>query len=132
MEKLLWKQIRNKLNNFFIQRIETQIERGIPDVHYCVNGVSGWIEGKYLKTPKRDNTKVKLKISVEQLAWHRAYSIYGGRIFILVKKDREVYLFAGKDGNDLALGLSKEEFEKRALAKDWNTIRIILSQKNLE
>jgi hypothetical protein len=63
MEKLLWKQLRNKLNNFFIQRIETQIERGIPDVHYCVNGVSGWIEGKYLKTPKRDNTKVKLKIT---------------------------------------------------------------------
>ena len=129
MEKLLWKQIRNKLNNFFIQRIETQIERGIPDVHYCVNGVSGWIEGKYLKTPKRDNTKVKLKITVEQLAWHRTYNIYGGKVFILVKKDREVYLFDGKDGNDLAIGISKEEFEKRALAKDWNTIKIILSQK---
>ena len=132
MEKLLWKQIRNKLNNFFIQRIETQIERGIPDVHYCVNGVSGWIEGKYLKTPKRDNTKVKLKITVEQLAWHRTYNICGGKVFILVKKDREVYLFDGKDGNDLAIGVSKKEFEKRALAKDWNTIKIILSQKKLE
>ena len=132
MEKLLWKQIRNKLNNFFIQRIETQIERGIPDVHYCVNGVSGWIEGKYLKTPKRDNTKVKLKITVEQLAWHRTYNRCGGKVFILVKKDREVYLFDGKDGNDLAIGISKEEFEKRALAKDWNMIKIILSQKKLE
>jgi len=129
MEKLLWKQIRNKLNNFFIQRIETQIQRGIPDVHYCVNGTSGWIEGKYLKTPKRDNTKIKVKISVEQLAWHKAYNVYGGKIFILVKKDKEVYLFDSKEGNDLAIGLSKEEFEKRALAKDWNKIKIILSQK---
>ena len=76
--------------------------------------------------------RIKLKISVEQLAWHRAYSIYGGKVFILVKKDREVYLFNSSDGNDLAIGISKEEFEKRALAKDWNMIKIILSQKKLE
>ena len=42
--------------NFFIQRIETQIERGIPDVHYVTyGGHSGWIEGKYVKTPKISN-----------------------------------------------------------------------------
>jgi superfamily I DNA and RNA helicase len=50
MEKTLWKTIRDKLPNFFIQRIETQIERGIPDVHYCAAGISGWIEGKYVKS----------------------------------------------------------------------------------
>jgi len=58
MEKLLWKQIRDKLPGFFIQRIETQIERGIPDVHYVTyGGHTGWIEGKYLETPKRKTTK---------------------------------------------------------------------------
>ena len=88
MEKLIWKAIRYKLNNFFIQRIETQIERGIPDVHYTVDGISGWIEGKYLETPKRENTKLKLKISVEQIAWHKSYQFYGGKVYILVKKDR--------------------------------------------
>ena len=41
MEKQIWQTIRSKLNDFFIQRIETSIERGIPDVHYCVDGVSG-------------------------------------------------------------------------------------------
>ena len=64
MEKTLWKTIRDKLPNFFIQRIETQIERGIPDVHYCAAGISGWIEGKYVKAPKRNNTKIKLKLTV--------------------------------------------------------------------
>jgi hypothetical protein len=117
MEKTLWKTIRDKLPNFFIQRIETQIERGIPDVHYCVAGISGWIEGKYIKSPKRDNTKIKLKLTVEQI------------VYILVKKDREIYLFDAKDGNDLAIGVTREEWEQKALAKNWENIKLILSKK---
>ncbi len=62
MEKRIWQVIRTKLNNFFIQRIETQIERGIPDVHYVIyGGHTGWFEGKYVKTPKRRKTKIKVK-----------------------------------------------------------------------
>ena len=129
MEKLIWKAIRSKLINFFIQRIETQIERGIPDVHYTVDGISGWIEGKYLETPKRENTKLKLKLSVEQIAWHKSYQFYGGKVYILVKKDREIYLFDAKDGNDLAIGVTREEWEQKALAKNWENIKLILSKK---
>lgn len=129
MEKLLWKQIRVKLPNYFLQRIETQIERGIPDLHYSVNGVSGWIEGKYLETPKREGTKLKLKLSVEQIAWHKAYIHYGGRVYILVKKNRDVYLFHGKDGEILAKGVSRDDFDKMSLAKEWSGIDKILSQR---
>jgi hypothetical protein len=109
--------------------LKTQIERGIPDVHYTVDGVSGWIEGKYLETPKRENTKLKLKISVEQIAWHKSYQFYGGKVYILVKKDREIYLFDAKDGNDLAIGVTREEWEQKALAKNWQDIKLILSKK---
>lgn len=128
MEKTLWKTIRDKLPNFFIQRIETQIERGIPDVHYCVAGISGWIEGKYIKSPKRDNTKIKLKLTVEQIAWHKTYNYYGGRIYVLAKKDRDVYLFTGSMSEQLAVGVSREEFEKLAVAKGWEEIKIFLSK----
>jgi hypothetical protein len=128
MEKTLWKTIRDKLPNFFIQRIETQIERGIPDVHYCAAGISGWIEGKYVKTPKRNNTKIKLKLTVEQIAWHKTYNHYGGRIYVLAKKDRDVYLFLGSMSEQLAVGVSKEEFEKLAVAKGWEEIKIFLSK----
>ena len=128
MEKLLWKQIREKLPGFFIQRIETQIERGIPDVHYVTyGGHSGWIEGKYLETPKRKNTKVKLKLTIEQLAWHKAYEFYGGKVFILVQKNREVYLFKGSDGEKLAKGISQEEFKNISIANNWEDIKNFLS-----
>ena len=90
MEKTLWTQIRKKLKNFFIQRVETQIERGIPDVHYVTyGGHCGWIEGKWVKTPKRRKTKIKVNLSIEQLAWHKSYEFYGGKVFILVKKLNE-------------------------------------------
>jgi len=128
MEKTLWTQIRKKLKNFFIQRVETQIERGIPDVHYVTyGGHSGWIEGKWVKTPKRRKTKIKVNLSVEQLAWHKSYEFYGGKVFILVKKDRDVYLFYGKDGEALAKGVTPEDFNKYSITKDWNNIENFLS-----
>tara|TARA_R110001632_G_scaffold54122_1_gene132941 strand:- start:22 stop:471 length:450 start_codon:yes stop_codon:yes gene_type:complete len=127
MEKQIWQTIRSKLNDFFIQRIETSIERGIPDVHYCVQGVSGWLEGKYLKSPKRENTKLKLKLSIEQIAWHKSYSYLGGIVYLIVKKDKKIYLFDSDDGEALAKGVTREDWEKKALAKDWDKIRIILS-----
>jgi len=127
MEKQIWQTIRSKLNDFFIQRIETSIERGIPDVHYCVQGVSGWLEGKYLKSPKRENTKLKLKLSIEQIAWHKSYSYNGGLVYLIVKKDKQIYLFDSDDGEALAKGVSRDDWEKIALAKDWDQIRIILS-----
>ena len=128
MEKLLWTQIRKKLKGFFIQRIETQIERGIHDVHYVTyGGISGWIEGKYVKTPKRRKTKIKVGLSIEQLAWHKSYEFYGGKVFILVKKDRDIYLFKSSDGEELAKGVSFEDFNKMSIAKDWNNIENFLS-----
>tara|TARA_R110002153_G_scaffold19647_3_gene67464 strand:- start:681 stop:1085 length:405 start_codon:yes stop_codon:yes gene_type:complete len=129
MEKQIWQTIRSKLTDFFIQRIETQIERGIPDVHYCVAGVSGWLEGKYLKSPKRENTKLKLKLSIEQIAWHRSYSYSGGSVYLIVKKDKQIFLFDSNDGEALAKGVTREEWDKKALAKDWEQIKIILSKK---
>ena len=129
MEKQIWQTIRSKLNDFFIHRIETSIERGIPDVHYCVDGVSGWLEGKYLQSPKREKTKLKLKLSIEQIAWHKSYSHNGGLVYLIVKKDKQIYLFDSNDGEALAKGVSRDDWEKMALAKDWNTIRIFLSKK---
>ena len=129
MEKQIWQTIRSKLNDFFIQRIETSIERGIPDVFYCVDGHAGWLEGKYLRSPKREKTKLKLKLSIEQIAWHKSYSYNGGLVYLIVKKDREIFLFNSSDGETLAKGVTREEWSKMSLAKDWNTIRIILSKK---
>jgi hypothetical protein len=68
-------------------------------------------------------------LSIEQIAWHKSYSYNGGLVYLIVKKDKQIYLFDSNDGEALAKGVTREEWEKMALAKDWNTIRIILSKK---
>ena len=99
-----------------------------PSVHYVTySGISGWIEGKYVKTPKRRKTKIKVGLSIEQLAWHKSYEFYGGKVFILVKKDRDIYLFKSSDGEELAKGVSFEDFNRMSIAKDWNNIENFLS-----
>ena len=129
MEKRIWQVIRTKLNNFFIQRIETQIERGIPDVHYCSNGQTGWLEGKYLQSPKREITKLKLKLSIEQIAWHRSFSRNKGAVFLLVKVSKEVFLFDSGEAEKLNSGVVYKNLKDLSLAQGWDKIRDFLINK---
>jgi hypothetical protein len=46
-----------------------------------------------------------------------------------VKKDKKIYLFPSSEGEALAIGVTREEWEQKAIAKDWNTIKKILSNK---
>ena len=57
----------------------------------------------------------------------KAYEFYGGKVFILVKKNREVYLFKGSDGEKLAKGISQEEFKNISIANNWDDIKNFLS-----
>ena len=41
----------------------------------------------------------------------------------------DVPLFRGVDGEELAKGVTRERFNELAIAKDWNTIKKILSNK---
>ena len=66
-------------------------------------------------------------LTIEQIAWHKSYEFYGGKVFILVKKDRDVYLFHSKDGETLAKGVTPEDFNKYSITKDWNNIENFLS-----
>ena len=46
-----------------------------------------------------------------------------------MKKDKQIFLFDSNDGEALAKGVTREEWDKKALAKDWEQIKIILSKK---
>ena len=84
-----------------------------------------------IKQPKRKSTKLKVKITVEQIAWHKSHERHGGLSYFLVKKGRNVYLFKGSSGRALALGLTQDHFEKLAIAKDWISIETcIKANKN--
>ena len=55
-EKNFWTLVRNNLP-VKMWRVENKVMKGMPDVHYLINGKSGWVELKYLnKWPKKDLT----------------------------------------------------------------------------
>lgn len=52
-----WLKLNNKGHSFI--KIESPTIRGIPDVNFCINRISGWMEFKYIKQwPKRDMTPI--------------------------------------------------------------------------
>lgn len=71
---------QNHIRDGFWQRIETAVTgRGIPDLHYCIDGASGWIELK-------QTAASAMQIHPEQCAWLERYARNGGRAFIAVRQ----------------------------------------------
>lgn len=71
------------------------LELGMPDVNYCIDGEEGWIELKSVDNwPKRPDTPIRLPhYTVEQRAWQRQRGEAGGKVFILLRVEREYMLF---------------------------------------
>ena len=129
-EKNLWTACRKKWPDIFLQRIETAVERGIPDLFYCHDGVMGWVEGKYIDKPVHETSKCRTKVSVEQIAWHRSFKRNKGAVFLLVKVSREVYLFDTDEAEKLNSGVVYNKLRELALAEGWEDIKKFLIKKN--
>lgn len=105
-ESDFWKKIRENLKLDFIRRVENSCEPGWADVHYMNNGYGGWIELK-----QEDSFPGKIEFEPAQPIWLTNYWENGGYcyIFLYVKKDNQIYVWAGKDAKLLSvLGGTKE------------------------
>jgi hypothetical protein len=79
--------------NIFLQRHEDKCTLGIPDVSYCYQGRSGWIEAKYLPSyPKRKTTSIFIKhFTAEQQLWIKRYIKSGGTIWLFLRIEKDIY-----------------------------------------
>lgn len=71
-------------------RIENQTGAGVPDVHFGINGVFGWIEGKYARVmPANPLTPVFKSLNrgldVEQENWLYDYARQGGLCWVFAR-----------------------------------------------
>lgn len=100
-EQALWQWVKRHFNKFgFWERIENNLARGTPDLHYCINGSAGWIELKQLEAwPMRETTKVQVPtLTIYQRTWHEEYAKQSGRSWLLLRVGmRDYLLFAGSD-----------------------------------
>jgi hypothetical protein len=107
--------------------IETgAIVSGVPDAEYCApGGISGWIEFKYILSPKG----MVVGLRPAQVSWIDRRSRVGGRAFIAIQRKDELYLYSGigvkelkRHGLESQLGLLYHGKGKW----DWETIRTLL------
>lgn len=81
-----------------MRRVEHAIESGWPDVHYCHQGQTGWIELKAeLKFPST------IKYEPAQPIWLTNYWKAGGTCYTFLKvvEENKLYVWAGSFANDL-------------------------------
>lgn len=86
-ERATWVTLRKHLSPFgVLQRIESPTAEGIPDVCYCLSGVSGWLELKHTHLPMRERTKLSVRsLTYQQVTWHEAWAKAGGRAFTFLR-----------------------------------------------
>lgn len=98
-ERLLWQKFRAALGGkAHLQRIESFTAAGIPDVEYCCDGESGWIELKYGKMPAKGGTAVfksQRGLAPAQVEWLVCRRRNGGRSWILVGIEDNLFLVDG-------------------------------------
>lgn len=98
-ERLLWQKFRAALGGkAHLQRIESFTAAGIPDVEYCCDGESGWIELKYGKIPAKGGTAVfksQRGLTPEQIEWLLCRRCNGGRAWVLVDIGGALFLVDG-------------------------------------
>lgn len=100
--------------------IETGVvSLGVPDSEYCfAGGIQGWIEFKRCK----GNV---VTIRPQQVSWIERRARLGGRVFVIVMRGEELFVYQGRD-----VRLLKTDGLKGATPLmtgwDWDQIRQIL------
>ena len=98
-EKKMYEVMKKELHRddwIFFQRIESNIDFGIPDLYYCIDiENAGWIELKQIpKYPK--NGLVKIPFRTGQYSWLKHHTSFSDNTFLFLWIEDNFYIFRGK------------------------------------
>ena len=121
-----------------IDRVESQVVTGMPDINFCLNGVEGWIEVKAPIEPKR-NTSILFasnhKLSTAQKNWFLRQRQAKGRCYVFISTDKRYMMIDGEFAdqiNGLTVDRRQEVSLWSALKKtgkcDWEELRKVLTR----
>ena len=99
--------------------------RGVPELHYCVDGVAVLIELKAVRGIE------KVRMRPEQIAWCERYLRHGGRVWIAVRQGQNFFLFTGRQARELHLKFSLPAMKLTGgpARWDWTEIRDALAKR---
>jgi hypothetical protein len=103
-----------------IDRIESSLSSGIPDVSACIAGRDLWIELKFVESwPARATTRVlsRYGLNAEQINWHIREHVAGGMSFIMVGVGRESLVVDGERVREIN-DWTRADWEQHAITLD--------------
>jgi hypothetical protein len=100
-EASLWNWLRKGvLPRGHYSRIESDASPGFPDVSYCIDGVEGTIELKEARNPKAKYPFKQGGLRPTQLRWIKDRVAAGGRVWILARIGKAVYMVRGIEASE--------------------------------
>ena len=120
-EDALWNHMRKNFCKLSMERIESWVSNGTPDVHFVCELGAGWLE---LKSVETVNTKVEIRPS--QKKWIRDYAKRKGIVFVLVHAKKENMAFILTPQEACKLGKIKLDLKKGIFIsnvnKEWKVL----------
>ncbi len=105
-EKKAWEWLRDGvkgMTGLHLQRVESSVAQGVPDVEGCIRGSAFWMELKAAREPATDTSLVICEpLKERQLQFIERRLKAGGNVWILYRVGRRVYLIHGKDAAQVA------------------------------
>ncbi len=133
-EKNFWVLLRTSMRKLKMYRVENRVMKGMPDVHYILDGQSGWIELKYLKSwPK---TRMSIGLRLNQSFWLKEYNEHKGKSWVLIRIGRDfIGLISGSNAKRLFDRPSRKDFfemlEYKKIGnmtkKDWDELQGVIA-----
>lgn len=99
-------------------RIETWTGPGVLDVNGCLVGVESWVECKQAYRPKTSRGLIRAKVRKEQVAWEYLRRSAGGRTFIALMLDDDLFVLKGELLKTLKGGVTEAFIRKNALSPE--------------
>jgi hypothetical protein len=138
-ETQLWQWLREGLlrhnppnRSIRLERLESPITPGFPDVDYTYLGTDGKIELKTVDLPTRPQTRVMgplRGLSQDQMNWHKRHFNAGGTSFVFLRADPWRWLVRGQIADSIN-EFDADQFKQHALVsiaghwhdQDWTLL----------
>ena len=126
-EATLWRYLRDGLRPLRVdmQRHEDLAAVGVPDVSYGARGVQGWIELKHMAKFTRNGVKIPWRPG--QREWLQRRGAVGGRCWLLVRVEKDNFLFNYEGLPLLDTKYDRQDFELWS-ALHWETGEYVWSE----
>jgi hypothetical protein len=103
-EQRLWDRIRRNIGReVHIERIENSVAAGTPDTLVIHKGAVTFVEHKTATLPAKKTTRLQWRhpLTAPQRNWHLTWCQNGGRSYIVVGIDKELFAVPGRFADEV-------------------------------